>query len=324
MEYRNAFVLILTGFAGLAQAQQGQVTGPVAGYVFDSAARAVRPVLGIPGASILGDAVPVEYSIGSATVSPRADTAVAITPEGVVHLLRLSGGGATEIPLNGAPAAVERVVFSASGAAFALIAGSRAQVFTVQPDAAALAATIDLSSAGQAEVEVESVRASRPGFGSAALSDDGSWMLLAANGSAQLIGTGGARAIGTASRGSFVVFAPDSHDAAIADPRGSLVLIRNADGAGTPTTLSTDAAKGAAGVAFSADGKSLFVAVGQGVRAFDLASGMPAAVNCTCTATGLVRMGNVYRLNELGSGPLWLLDPAGTPRIVFVPAGGSE
>jgi hypothetical protein len=320
MRYRHAFVLILAGLAGLAQAQQGQVAGPVAGYVFDGAAHAVRPVLGIPGASILGDALPLGYSMGSATVSPRADTAVAITPEGVVHLLRLSGGGATEIPLDAAPAALERVVFSASGMAVALIAGSRAQVFTGLPDRATLAATIDLSSAGAAQVQVESVRAPRPGFGSMALTDDGSWLLLAANGSAQLIGTGGAYAIGTASRGSFVAFAAGSHDAAIADPRGSLVLVRNPNGAATPTTLSADAAKSAAGVAFSADGKSLFVAGGQGVTAFDLASGTPAGVNCTCRATGLVRMGNVYRLNELGSGPLWLLDPTGTPRIVFVPA----
>ena len=31
-------------------------------------------------------------------------------------------------------------------------------------------------------------------------------------------------------------------------------------------------------------------------------------------------MGSVFRLNDLGSGPLWLLDAVTEPRVVFVPA----
>jgi len=34
-------------------------------------------------------------------------------------------------------------------------------------------------------------------------------------------------------------------------------------------------------------------------------------------------MGNLFRLNDLGPGPLWLLDTGGAnPRMVFVPASG--
>jgi len=323
MGNRNGLILILAGFAGLAQAQQGQVAGPVAGYVFDGASHAVRPVLGIPGASILGSAVPLGYALSGATVSPRGDAVVALAQDGSAHLVRLSGGTASEIPLNGVAASTERVVFSPAGTAVALISGSRAQVFGGLTDAPALAATIDLSSTGSPQVAVQSARAPRSGFGSIALTDDGAWMLLASSGSAQLVGPGGAHSIAIAARGSQVAFAPGTHDAAIADARGSLVLVRSADAAAASTTLSSDGVKGAAGLAFSADGKSLLVAVNQGVTVFDLASGTPTAVSCNCTATGLVRMGNVYRLNELGSGPLWLLDPAGS-RIVFVPAGGAE
>jgi hypothetical protein len=31
-------------------------------------------------------------------------------------------------------------------------------------------------------------------------------------------------------------------------------------------------------------------------------------------------MGSVYRLNELGADPLWLLDISADPKVVFVPA----
>lgn len=314
---------MLAGFAAVAPAQQGQVAGPVAGYVFDGGAHAVRPVLGIPGASILGPAVPLGYTVTAATVSPRGDAALAVADDGSAHLLRLSSGAATEVPMNGAPGKPERVVFSPSGTAVALITGSRAVVFGGLPDAATLAAAIDLPAAGPAQVAVQSARRPVSGVGPIALTDDGAWLLLAANGSAQLVGAGGAHSIAIAARGSQVAFAPGSHDAAIADARGSLVLIRSADGPAASTTLSADAAKGAAGLAFSADGKSLLVAANQGVTVFDLASGTPTSVSCNCTATALVRMGSVYRLNELGSGPLWVLDPVGA-RIVFVPAGGAE
>jgi sugar lactone lactonase YvrE len=77
---------------------------------------------------------------------------------------------------------------------------------------------------------------------------------------------------------------------------------------------------GANGVAFSADGKKVFVARSSGgVAVFDLEAKSRTDVSCDCVPFGLTPMGSLYRLNELGSGPLWLLDPAGG-RIVFVPA----
>jgi hypothetical protein len=53
---------------------------------------------------------------------------------------------------------------------------------------------------------------------------------------------------------------------------------------------------------------------------FDVATKSRTDVTCDCVPFGLVPMGNLFRLNELGSGPLWVLDPAGQGRIVFVPA----
>jgi hypothetical protein len=76
-------------------------------------------------------------------------------------------------------------------------------------------------------------------------------------------------------------------------------------------------------VAFSGDGRSLFLAStkARSVTAFDLQSGAQNTIACNCAPSNLIRMGNVFRLNELSREPLWLLDPAASaPRILFVPA----
>lgn len=315
----NRLLTVFAVAAALGYAQQGQVAGPIAGYVFDGAAHAVRPVLGIPGASIFGDGLPLGYDLTSATVSPRGDSAVAIAADGSVHLVRLAAGQATEVPLNGATGKPDRVVYSPSGTAVALISAGHAQVFSGLPDTATLAGTMDIGSAQQSQMQAQAAARPANAARAAALSDDGAILLVSANGAIEMVGAGGSHGSIAARNGDYLGFAPNSHDAAILDRTQSLILIRSVDSAPTQQTVAQKVGA-AAGLAFSADGKSLFVAGAQGVTVFDVASGASTAVACNCTATRLERMGNVYRLNDTGSGPLWLLDPSGTPRIVFVPA----
>ena len=78
------------------------------------------------------------------------------------------------------------------------------------------------------------------------------------------------------------------------------------------------------------NGRGLLVAspAGQSMAALDLADGTRTAIGCACAPTNLAAMGNLFRLNEFGGDPLWLLDTQqGPARIVFVPAApepGSE
>src|SRR5262249_33047365 len=119
-----------------------------------------------------------------------------------------------------------------------------------------------------------------------------------------------------------VAFAPNSQDAAIADSSGVLVLFRDLAGAATSKVLSSSVPP-PNGLAFSADGRSLFLASARSrsVTAFNLKSGGQTRAVCDCSPVSLVRMGNVFRMNELSHEPLWLLDAAASdPRIVFVPA----
>lgn len=316
-------------FAVAAYGQQGQVAGPVVGYVFDGSARAVRPVLGIPGASVVGSAVPFAYDLASVTVSPGADSAVVTAGDGSLHLFGLSGLNATEISFNGASVKPDRVVFSPSGTSVALIAAGHAQIFSGLPVSATLVGTMDLGGAVTARVQAESAR--RPAAArsaSMALSDDGAWLATVADGSVELIGAGGSHGIANAGRGSVVAFAPGGHDVGFADPVARAVaLVRDASSTATQQVVWQDASlASAAGLAFSTDGQSLFLASGDvPVIIFNLAAGTHAPVSCDCAATGMERMGSAYRLNELGSGPLWLLDAsASVPRTVFVPAPASE
>jgi len=309
-----------------ALAQTGQVGGPIAGYVFDGSAQAVRPVLGIPGASLMGNAVPFSYGLASVTLSPGADSAVVTAGDGSLHLVALSGGMATEIPFNGASVSPDRVVFSPSGTAVALFAGGHAQIFSGLPSSATLAGTMDLGGVTAAQFQVETAkRAALARPASMALSDDGAWLLAYSGSSVELLGAGGSHAIAAAGRGTIVAFAPGGYGAAWADPVAqSVSLAADASGSVAPQVVLQDASlRSAAGLAFSVDGKSLFLASGAGspVTILDLASGTHTGVSCNCSATGLARMGGVFRLNDFGSGPLWLLDAAaGNPRIVFVPA----
>jgi hypothetical protein len=322
-------VAVLAVLTGGAYAQQGHVTGPQMGYVFDGPARAVRPVLGVPGSSVMGGALQFGYDLAAVSISPSADWGVATAADGALHFVRFSGGSAAEISFSGSSVKPDRVVFSPSGASVALIAGGHVQTFSGFPSSATLVATMDLVGATAQRLQAESVRRPVQPAASIALSDDGAWLLTVAGGSVQLVGSGGSHAIGAAGRLSLVAFAPAGHDAVLADPSArSLTLLRNTTDALTAKPLWQDVSiAGAQGLAFSADGKSLFLAsrAGQPVTIFDLNSGARTGVSCDCTATGLTRFGNLYRLNELTSGPLWLLDAnTSEPRTVFVPASSGS
>jgi hypothetical protein len=296
-------------------AQQGGVGGPVAGYVFDNSARALRPILGIPGAWLVGGPVNFGIDLASAYVSPRQDLAFVVGADGSLRWFRLNSGAVSGLTCNGISSVPERVAFSPSGTAAALAAAGHVQVVTGLPDAPALAGTVDAGGA----------------TGSLAVSDDGALLLFAANGSIQLLGTAGEnRKLMDVGDGAWVAFAPGGRDAAVADPGGAgVVLFRDVAGASTQSLLAPpdDSIAAPVGLAFSPDGRKLYLAssAARSVTVLDLATRDRSAIPCDCAPAGLVPMGNLLRLNEPGAGPLWLLDAGGSKlQIVFVPAAAVQ
>jgi hypothetical protein len=308
--------------AGMMWAQQGSLAGPVTGIVFDRSARALRPVLGIPGASVFGDPMDLGLGVETAWVAPLQNAAVVAGTDGALHWFRMDAGKAAEVPFAVRIAVPEAVVFSPSGFTAALVRGDTVQIVKGLPGAPAAAG----------EVNLQTGRAARPVVRRLALaiSDDGSYLLYGGGGAVRLLSASGENRRLLATGGpALVAFAPGTSDGVVVDTRGAgVVLFRDLTKAGNPETVvgSDERIASAEGVAFSDDGRKLFLstASGRGVDILDLASGARNAVDCACAPSGLIRMGSVYRLDEPGAGPLWLLDPAAEPRIVFVPAMGTK
>ena len=317
MTVRNfcGFTLILLSAGGLA-GESAQLAGPVSGYVFDASARGLRPILGVPGSSLLGNPVDFGLEVGAAYVAPGQDAAFVRAAGGTFHLFRLQSGAATEVMVNGLAGAPERVIFSPSGTAAALYRSGSVQIVTGLPASPAIASSLDVSAAGVP--------------GSLALSDDGTSFLLASGRSVELIANGGGLQTLTATAGpALLAFAPGRLEAAVADPAGAgVVLFRNLAGAAAPQVLAApdNTIQSATALAFTPDGGRVLLANfgAQSVMAFDLAGGAPSSIACSCSPTALARIGNLFRLNEPGRDPLWLLDAQGdSPRLLFVPALGT-
>jgi hypothetical protein len=305
--------LLIASAALCLQAQTSQINGPVSGYVFDASARSLRPILGLPGASLFGDPLQFGFDVASAFVAPRQDAAFVVAADHTVHVFRFDAGAVSERNLDSLPPAPERVVFSPSGSAAALYAGGSIAIVKGLPDSPAVAGGMDLPSGTTLD--------------SLAISDDGAVLLLSANQAVRfyssftdlgkLMDTSGA---------VLMAFAAGGHDAAIADPSGAgIVLFHDLAGSGDSRVLAApdDAIAAASALAFSADGQRLLVAssAAQSVTTFDLAAGGRSAIACECTPKFLARMGSLFRLNDPGSEPLWLLDTrASDARLVFVPA----
>jgi hypothetical protein len=318
MSIRKNWIVAAAGAAGLF-AQQGSIGGPVAGYVFDPKMQSLRVIRGIPGASLIGDGLELGAVATSAWVAPKQDAALVVTADGAVRLFRLDGGKATPSQMDGLTVP-ERAVFSPSGTAMALVASGSVRVIKGLPDAPVAVGTVQLPGARRAPASAALAAGKKlmpPASGALALSDDGAYLLYSSGTSIDLLGAdGNTRKLSEAASGAFVAFAPGGHDAAVVDGE-SVALFQDVAGASTVRRL--PGIGGGKDVGFSADGRKLFVAAST-VMSVDVASGERTEIACDCHPTGLARMGNAFRLNDLGTEPLWLLDATAEPRVVFVPA----
>lgn len=311
MVTRLSWILGIVALAApVLLAQEGRVGGPLSGFVFDRSTHALRPIQGIPGAATIGDPLDPGFEMMLVYVAPQQDSVLAVTADGFYHFFRITAGTVSQRIVEGLSSSPERVAYSPNGTAVALYAAGRVQMVKGLPDSPAIAGTLSL--------------ATRPN--ALAISDDGAYLLSANEDSVRLLGTAGEDLkIMDAASGAMVAFAPASHDAAVNDSVAGLLWFRDVAGSSQRTVLASgdDGVASPVGLAFSADTRKLFAAssTAQSVTSFDLKTGARTLIPCNCAPAGLTRMGSVFRLNDLSSEPLWLLDAsAAEPRIVFVPA----
>jgi len=126
MLIRNTFqlmavALLASGLGG----QTGSVRGPVAGMVYDPAARAIRPMMGLPGASYLGN--PTISALDFASVAPNCRAALAVA-RGRLYLVRGLEAQAPEWLLLERSGGADRVAWSEDSSAAAVYSQASGRV----------------------------------------------------------------------------------------------------------------------------------------------------------------------------------------------------
>ena len=293
--------------------QPGKLARPSMGFVFDQSTHTLRRIDGIPGAALVGSPVEFGFALSSAVVAPRLDSVFVLGANGAAHLFGLMADAPRELAV-GALGTPTRVVYSPSGTAAALLSHDSVQLINGLPSAPVVAATIRLRDPSRSKVP-------RLFPDTVAVSDDGAYLLYGTGGSIELVGLAGdRRSVVSGVSGALAAFAPVGHDTAAIVHDRQLILSRNIGGA--PAERFFDGIAAPTGLAFSPAGQKLFVAsaANRAVTTIQVATGDRSALPCDCAPSTLTPMGSLFRLNELGTEPLWLLDTASDRPLVFVPA----
>ena len=311
---RKLFSLLLCLAPAMAVAQNAaRVGGPVSGFVFDRQARALRPMMGVPGASYLGAALAAE--VDAAAVSPDGTLALAASQDRLTLVSGLQDLTPAFVAIEGAIGGVDRIVWSPDGALAAVYSSrdGRAQVLRkiagkpetgAVVEAAGAITALAVSSAGELLAGAE----------------DGVYLLTA--GAAP-------RLVAAATRPSALAFR--QKDLFVADSGADRILLVE-DFAGSPAATTFDSGLGApVGLQMATDGKRLFAAGARDrlLRAYDAAGRYAIGqVELDCTPSELGAFGgrDVWLLNSDHSGtePLYVGTGAGDPAAWFVPAGREQ
>ena len=120
------------------------IGGPVAGFVFDAASGAVRPMLGIPGAAHLGDSV--VSKLETAFIAPDGSAVLAVAAGRLILFSNLRGVSPAAAPVGGILGGVDAVAWSpdATAAAISSARHSRVQLLTGIPQTPSVSAPVDL------------------------------------------------------------------------------------------------------------------------------------------------------------------------------------
>ena len=305
---RSVLTILLLAGLPVAVAQDLPVQGPVLGYAWEAASSRLRPLLGIPGSSLLGTPLDLGVSLTLAEVSPRQDYAVAVEADsGAVLLIRLTGTLSAN-PLPGVAPGASRIALSATGSAAAIYIPNRESLYVITglPDGPSVASV------------------TLPGPVSAlAVHDSGDLVLTVSSEQLYALRPGTEpRRLGQVGASAAIAFAEDSRDALIADPsrqevfllRGEnerLILAGARDGVSDPVAVALAGRRG-----FVANRGSSTVLV------VDLAGAPPLSVACPCEVSGLQRLRGetVFRVTDSLRSASYLLEagPA-EPRLWFVP-----
>jgi len=285
-------------------AADSNLSGPVAGYVGRVSPPKVRAITGAPGGYVFSDPLPLPD--GARKVYVGRDVALVDRGDAGLLMLNLRDGQASAV--DGAMPAPDWVVFSASGASAVLFSSARLQVLL------GTQVVLDVDTTTLPEQPLR-----------AAVSEDGSLVLIASANALYSLSTAGARLILSAGEILSIATLPNGADAVVANrSTGSIQIVRNASASADVSTLVSGLA-GISRIQPSSDGATIFVAR-PGVKAVssvDVASGEVQTLDAGIAGGELTPLRNrdtfVICSKRGEPGAIFVRDGADS-RVLFIPA----
>src|ERR1051326_8192905 len=296
------------------------IGGPVLGFLPDQNGTVIRPLMGIPGASIPGQPLRLTDDVVGAAISPRQNYAIASrSTDAQVVVIDFASDPPIVTAVIGASLGAGLLAISPTGSAAAVYdsASGTVEVIGGLPNSAAVVAGFDISGISATVTRL-------------AVSDDGT-LVLAKVSDGQDAGLWVLSSNGpwrtSLDSPSAATFFPNRHDAVVTDDSTrTAYLMMDIDHAASQIPLASagNGVESFSNAAVAEDGQRVFLAdTGSGViTAVDMQTQTSILISCQCRPTGLYRLsGNsVFRLTEPSDGPMMLLDASsGDPRIGIIP-----
>jgi len=292
-------------------------SGPILGYIFSPTDGTLRAMLGVRGSARVSTSIVPAGVYVAGDASTASNTALLEDENGSLFVFNLPLSQPTHLA-DGLPANV-RIAFAPLGqTAVAYTPGSSNVTLISGLPGTPKAQSISLSGSSQ--------------LLSATVSDAGT-IVVASQGSSTQVGTLSAN--GQFSRLASITSAPSfsfltsSDDMLLADGgANTLSLIHAVSASPSVQPLGVTGLNNPVAVSASHDKHWAAVANGSdaNVLRVDLSTGTPVAkLTCVCQPSQVSSLaGNaVFRVNSLGTGPVWTVDFSGTtPQLFFVPAIG--
>jgi hypothetical protein len=315
------WLCILAICAANLLAQVASLSGPISGRVFDRSSRSLRPIMGIPGASYLGD--PLVAGLDWAAVAPEGSQALALR-EGNLYSVRGLQSSPAWTLIEGALASPERVAWSGDASVAVLSSSeSRLQFLRSLGEGPVAGPPIDLPG------RVSALALDRAGGCSlvGVEADQGGGLYLVSP-------EGPPRLLMPLGRPSAIAVAGNDRDLFVADRANRQIWeLRDFREAATPLLFADDGGgmTDAVGLALSRDGKVLFVA-NQSAKTLDVytletrslasRSSLDYEPSLLEPLSGPV----LFLLKSVGNNnePLLVLDTSREPTVYFVPVGRGE
>ena len=311
---------LIVAAAGLAVAADS-MSAPVAGYVAGSPRAELRAILGVPGSFLLSDPLPLPDGVTRVRIAPGQGYALIERKHGGPAAVALNGAAVSGlIPLDGVISGADWVTFSLGARSVVFCSAGKLQVVTGLPDAARIARDIDTGTLPEPPI-------------TAAVSDDGSLLLVASTQSVYLVDSGAPQLLMSGGEIRSLAVLRNGKDAAVVDGiGGSVHLLRDA-ASGAPARVLASGLDSAEQIYPSPDGQTLFVSrpAAGAVSWVDMASGQVQSLDTAGMQAGApvdlvpLRNRDTFLISARPRQPAWIFYRDGAAgRVAFIPAAGGR